>query len=580
MATREEKIAFLQNKMAGAQSEPKASGPTREEKIAFLQNKMSERPKDSPSKIESALRGAAQGASLGFADEIVGGVKAFGKDMVDAVTGKGSADGDYKQFRDEYRQADKSAKDENPASYTSGEIGGGLATVFIPGMGVVKGAKILNLAKQGAAIGGVAGAGYSESGDLSGIAKDAAVGAAIGAAAPYALKGAGKVIKGAGRGAKNSAERFAARAVGAERGTIKKYGADKVQQAGRYALDNKIITPINSTDDLISRNNATKSAAMNTRKAAYEQIDDAGRSTFTPLEVAEQVESKVIGELNRKHNDTQTLIKKLEPELENILSRGNEPIPMVEAQVLVERLGKKAKFDTSRSNEANELAKDIYHTVRRAINDAAEKGSESINLGDVVKKANKDFSSAKVVEALLENKHAREQGNKLFSLTDNIILGGGAGGAVVSGGASIPATAGLIGLKKGLERFGSQNSALLLDKIGNVLSKAPSAAKAAQRAPLASQNVIAKPFRSSTRELAHVAKNENPKKGPKKWANDGFEKVKKQLKDESKIKEFEKSKSSMLQNKKLKNLFISASSLKPGSKAMNKIIAEIENGDY
>ena len=42
---------------------------------------------------------------------------------------------------------------------------------------------------------------------------------------------------------------------------------------------------------------------------------------------------------------------------QNILSRGDGNISMESAQELVSNLGKKAKFDASRSTESNDLAK-------------------------------------------------------------------------------------------------------------------------------------------------------------------------------------------------------------------------------
>jgi hypothetical protein len=149
------------------------------------------------SKTESLARGAAQGATMGFADELVGTAKGMWDDAKSLFTGTDAnggvkpefdqfgnvtngdkLTGKYKEYRDEYRAADDAAKEANPKTFMAGEIGGGLVTAAIPGAGTVKGA---------AALGGASGLGMSEAEDLAGMAKDTAIGAGVGAAAGYAM---------------------------------------------------------------------------------------------------------------------------------------------------------------------------------------------------------------------------------------------------------------------------------------------------------------------------------------------------------------------------------------------------------
>jgi len=98
-----------------------------------------------PSMTESALRGAAQGASFGFADELTG----MGESLL--------TDKPYEQARDESRQAYKSAEDANPISSMAGNFAGG---IVVPGMAMGKG--VAALAKAGAAYGGLSAIGSSD----------------------------------------------------------------------------------------------------------------------------------------------------------------------------------------------------------------------------------------------------------------------------------------------------------------------------------------------------------------------------------------------------------------------------------
>lgn len=136
--------------------------------------------------MESVGRGALQGATFGFADEIAGAL--------------GAAFGDktYQQARDESRAKFKAAEDENPKAYMAGDLGGGLATAFVPGLGEVGaaekvgegaslGAQVAKGIESGAKFGAVQGLGSSNAdltqGDFKGAIADTVKGAAVGGVA-------------------------------------------------------------------------------------------------------------------------------------------------------------------------------------------------------------------------------------------------------------------------------------------------------------------------------------------------------------------------------------------------------------
>lgn len=132
---------------------------------------MSANPK-SVGKLESFIRGAAQGASFDFGDEITGAVEAALSDKT------------YEQARDESRAAYKEAQAQNPISYFGGNVAGGMAipglgTGAIAAKGLIGGSKALQLAKAGAIAGGLTGAGASEDTGM-GLVKDTAAGATLG----------------------------------------------------------------------------------------------------------------------------------------------------------------------------------------------------------------------------------------------------------------------------------------------------------------------------------------------------------------------------------------------------------------
>jgi len=132
--------------------------------------------------LESGARGLLQGATLGFADEIAGGIESLFTDKT------------YEQARDESRKNFATAQEANPLTYGAGELGGGIGTMLIPGLGAAKlakgatmGAKLAAGAKAGAKLGGLYAAGSSVEDSAAGVAGDTLKGAAGGAVLSAAM---------------------------------------------------------------------------------------------------------------------------------------------------------------------------------------------------------------------------------------------------------------------------------------------------------------------------------------------------------------------------------------------------------
>lgn len=157
------------------------------------------------SKPESAVRGAIQGASFGFGDEVSGSIAAA---YAKLFGGDATADmplGDlYQQGTDLERQKNKEAELANPKSYLAGDVAG---SVITPG-GAIKDAKTIGeLARVGAGAGIIQGAGRSESDTPLGVLADAGIGGITGAvvtpAASKVVNTATNVVKKAYSGINN-----------------------------------------------------------------------------------------------------------------------------------------------------------------------------------------------------------------------------------------------------------------------------------------------------------------------------------------------------------------------------------------
>jgi hypothetical protein len=123
-------------------------------------------------KLESALRGGAQGATLGLAPQLAG-LSGAVPTALNSLTGSGGSLQDlleaYRASRDTSKQKFKQAEEENPKSYFAGNLTGSLAPAMLSGglsEGASAGSALAQGAKLGAKYGAVSGAAHSE-GDLT-----------------------------------------------------------------------------------------------------------------------------------------------------------------------------------------------------------------------------------------------------------------------------------------------------------------------------------------------------------------------------------------------------------------------------
>lgn len=207
------------------------------------------------SNLESQLRGAGSGLTMGFGDELLGANQAianaaFGSDKFSDLLDN------YRKYRDEQRSKNSAAEKANPAAYMAGDILGGVAPALLSGgasavgtlgeVGAEQAAKQLALAgvKQGA----VSALGHSNAdlteGDVLGAAKDTAVGAGLGAGLGVAIPAAAKVLGKGASAVGNYVEDKAPELVkkGAAAYDLAKKGINVVGDKAAGALDNDATT--------------------------------------------------------------------------------------------------------------------------------------------------------------------------------------------------------------------------------------------------------------------------------------------------------------------------------------------------
>jgi len=157
--------------------------------------------------LESFGRGALQGGTLGFSDEIGAGIGAG----FNALTGQGEGfSEDFSRLQGEISGANQGAREQNPGTFLAGE----LASVVVPGGPAARvaglGGKALGKllpeagrfaqgAAQGGTVGATFGAGATEGG-LAERAQGAGIGLGLGLGLGAVTPGAVDLVAGAGRG--------------------------------------------------------------------------------------------------------------------------------------------------------------------------------------------------------------------------------------------------------------------------------------------------------------------------------------------------------------------------------------------
>ncbi len=274
-------------------------------------------------------------------------------------------------------------------------------------------------------------------------------------------KGINAGVKAASPKVSKWAENFAAKALGLERGTankiIKKDGVEKINELGRYALDNELLSPLASVDDVLERNNALKDSLLSTRNNYLKNIDEAGASSFNAAQVAEDFQAAYPKPKDYMSNkSTQEAYDKV---ITDLMAAGNKPSSLQNADELRKIFGKAGKFEAASASPAAEVYQGAYGKLAEGIDKA---GVDSAALAGIdpmsVGKINSQISLGIGAENLLNNAVAK-QANKAIGLTDSIFA------APIFAGGDLLAGGGVLGAKKLAEKYGRQNAALFLDAL-------------------------------------------------------------------------------------------------------------------
>lgn len=415
-----------------------------------------EMPRTSP--VESGLRGLAQGASMGFADELTGALESAGGSLGLLP------DKTYEQARNESRANYLAAEKDNPFTYGAGQVGGGLATLAIPGLNVAKGAGLAKTLGTAAAQGALTGLGSSEATDVSDMGLDALKGGVVGF-------GAGALGAGLSAGASKLSQKYGARAADALREkaedlAVKATGATGAQSAkfsddaGRQLLDRGLVRFGDTAKKVAERTQGALDEAGESISRSLKELDATGVNASVD-DVVAAIQTKIDDLKRFPGNDR--LVNQLENEAMLLMGRGQSELPLSVAEQA------KRNFQSQVNWNSPKFESDSATTLSRAFKDEVEKKAlkASPEIGTKFKESKDIYGLLAPINEAAEKRARTLNQSPAGGLLD---MAATAAGGAVGGPATALAAAPVRSFAS--KRFAS-SAAVSMDKLSDLVKAAP-----------------------------------------------------------------------------------------------------------
>jgi len=437
---------------------------------------------------EDFARGVAQGATLGFHDELTGavgaaidpqGVRDVQKDVealrqqaaaqdpnlvAQQMKAEGFSDEEiagqlsdlarfqekqgpsaYEFYRDTARGLQEKAEERSPIAAPLGEVGGAL------GLGALTGAASLPAITAESALYGLGSSSGSATDQLTDAATSGALGLGFGALG----KGMGKLFDRAKNYLKGSAERQAVKAMNPTTGQVEKIYDP--QRMGRALLDDGVVGPFRSPEKM-------EKIAKTQEKKLAQDLDKFYDAVGGPGIPREELAMKLVQraeELNRS-TANKPVVKKVLKFADDIAS--DQKKVLKPKDVRTERMDLDDTIDFASKAKNKKAALNIRDVLRRTEDEAfdtAGMGRDAIDL----KRRYGDIADARKI---LKKTAARDKSG--FSLRDMIFQSGLAGGAAGVGGYTQDPelAAALYFGTQGARKFGRGGAARFLDNLSKM----------------------------------------------------------------------------------------------------------------
>ena len=463
-----------------------------------------------PSTLEAIGRGGAQGLTLGFGDEISGGVRATIDRLMngprESVVLEPSFIDKYKEFRDESRAANEAAEEAHPLAYGGTRFVGAVAPAVaatVATKGAAAPVALRALAPTGikglAALAATEGVGYSEAdlteGEVRDLARDAALSGLMGAGVGYGGQKLSKLIKpqAAVERLDDVAQKTGMRSLGFTKKLLNTELKEvQANEATRLARRRGLIKPFGDP-------NAMQEAAEGISKESGEAmgafLKDQSSGATRALKAGSRPQlreqflfdpKRSIGELESLRpkglnlGDNADINRVIDKAVDTVKAKGTinargeyalRPIPWEEARGLKTQIQGMANWDTAASNEVNNMKRSLGRKIRDSFMSQLEDAAESRGKGagfDAFKQNVKNYGSAETLQDALQNRISSEKGNSIVGLRDLLAaMGVSSGTGSVGAGATVG-----VGFKLA-RKYGNQTISWSADKLMSAIQNNP-----------------------------------------------------------------------------------------------------------
>jgi len=319
------------------------------------------------SPLQSGLIGASRGATFGLAPKIIAGLESTRSKFTNEPRS-------YEDVLQEATGMYKSASEQNPASYLTGEIGAGVAT---PIGQAATGAKLGRLATIGAGTGALSGLGYSEGQDIGQVAKDVAIGTALGGGLPVLGRG----VQSAIQGVKPAIDTSIKSGLSAMTGKTLPYLEKVESQPERIKKIERIFTGTgkeetqklaNDITDLVSKNPFGRKAELLSNRS-YRILEKESDNISLPKENILNNLKNIATDLNTTSDVDELTLRALTKKIKKIDERYPDVLNGLQSKKLIKEIDKDIKSLSPKVGEQRQLPIDaenrlnLFKTIRSEI---------------------------------------------------------------------------------------------------------------------------------------------------------------------------------------------------------------------
>lgn len=453
---------------------------------------------------QAALESFGNAATLGYLPQLQAGLAKLMPDpnaKLDAelkakgFSVKGAAEPTYVENRDANIARQEQLKQDFPLASGAGTVAGiGGSALLASAAAPVKaaatvGARIIQGAKGGAAIGALANPGDTEGVvdplQAGGRAKNAAAGGVLGAATAGAIEAFGPIAKKAGEWLENKAAKKATRALGRQTtnkmAEMAKTGEDVA--LGKTLLEGKAIPILGTPGRIAKRVDALKEKTWSGVEALLNKGGDD--AVVDGAEAGMRILNSEHLALLREAGETQA-VKALEDAAEQLAGMGK--VSLQRAQRIKRTIDSQLNYNKAIPDMTGGQA--ARFSKRTALRDQMDETVSGLGAGKGdLKTAFKKHGSLEGASEILEKEIGRQQNNRAMSLTDTIMAG--AGIASGAGPAESVARGALLGaVNKAGRSVGNAVQARGYNLASKLFTPGPALAAFAQKNPVLFQTIV------------------------------------------------------------------------------------------